>query len=44
MYLKKRKFIEANASNCSTCIISGQSSNVLNRDNVRFPWAYPKYK
>ncbi|OYD58311.1 ribonucleotide-diphosphate reductase subunit beta [Fictibacillus aquaticus] len=32
------------APNASTGIINGSSSNVLNWDDVRYPWAYPLYK
>lgn len=32
------------APNRSTAIINGRSSNVLNWDDVAYPWAYPKYK
>ncbi|MRH43682.1 ribonucleotide-diphosphate reductase subunit beta [Aquibacillus halophilus] len=42
--LNKRKLMDKDAPNKSTGIINGQSSNVLNWDDVRFPWAYPKYK
>lgn len=42
--LTKRKLMDAGAPNASTAIINGESSNVLNWDDVRFSWAYPKYK
>lgn len=40
----KRKIMDENAPNKSTAIINGESSNVLNWDDVRFSWAFPKYK
>ncbi|WP_175988526.1 ribonucleotide-diphosphate reductase subunit beta [Bacillus sp. Marseille-Q1617] len=42
--LNKRELLDAAAPNKSTSIINGKSSNVLNWDDVRFNWAYPKYK
>ena len=42
--MKKRKLYDPIAPNASTGIINGQSSNVLNWDDCRFPWAYPLYK
>ncbi|MFC4322466.1 ribonucleotide-diphosphate reductase subunit beta [Litchfieldia salsa] len=42
--LEKRKIIDTEAPNKSTGIINGQSSNILNWDDVRYSWAYPKYK
>jgi ribonucleoside-diphosphate reductase beta chain len=42
--LAKRILVDVGAPNASTGIINGQSSNILNWDDVRFPWAYPKYK
>ncbi|MED4073573.1 ribonucleotide-diphosphate reductase subunit beta [Priestia endophytica] len=42
--LKKRDIMDRQAPNRSTSIINGESSNVLNWDDVRFSWAYPKYK
>lgn len=36
--------MDETAPNRSTGIINGESSNVLNWDDVRFAWAYPKYK
>lgn len=44
MKLKKREIIDHSAPNRSTGIINGRSSNILNWDDVRFSWAYPKYK
>jgi ribonucleoside-diphosphate reductase beta chain len=42
--LKKRELINREAPNRSTKIVNGESSNILNWDDVRFSWAYPKYK
>jgi ribonucleoside-diphosphate reductase beta chain len=42
--LNKRELLDAGSPNKSTSIINGRSSNVLNWDDVRFSWAYPKYK
>jgi ribonucleoside-diphosphate reductase beta chain len=42
--VSKRTLMDKTAPNRSTGIINGKSSNVLNWDDVRFPWAYPKYK
>jgi ribonucleoside-diphosphate reductase beta chain len=42
--VKKRILMDPNAPNRSTGIVNGESSNVLNWDDVRFSWAYPKYK
>ncbi|MBX9974878.1 ribonucleotide-diphosphate reductase subunit beta [Cytobacillus firmus] len=42
--LKKRPIINESAPNKSTSIINGECSNILNWDDVRFSWAYPKYK
>lgn len=42
--LKKRLIINQSAPNKSTSIINGECSNILNWDDVRFAWAYPKYK
>ncbi|OEH93114.1 ribonucleotide-diphosphate reductase subunit beta [Bacillus solimangrovi] len=42
--IQKRMLIDTEAPNRSTGIINGQSSNILNWDDVRFSWAYPKYK
>ncbi|MFG6120566.1 ribonucleotide-diphosphate reductase subunit beta [Thalassobacillus sp. B23F22_16] len=44
MKLQERKLVDHEAPNASTGIINGNSSNVLNWDDVRFPWAYPMYK
>jgi len=42
--LLERKMYDVTAPNASTGIINGQSSNVLNWDDVRYKWAYPLYK
>ncbi|WWA32383.1 ribonucleotide-diphosphate reductase subunit beta [Shouchella rhizosphaerae] len=42
--INKRHIMDAEAPNKSTAIINGLSSNVLNWDDVRYSWAYPKYK
>ncbi|MFX3672991.1 MAG: ribonucleotide-diphosphate reductase subunit beta [Paenisporosarcina sp.] len=42
--IEKRKLMDKHAPNRSTGIVNGASSNVLNWDDVRFSWAYPKYK
>ncbi|MGM7703125.1 ribonucleotide-diphosphate reductase subunit beta [Pseudalkalibacillus sp. Hm43] len=42
--LKERKLYVPDAPNASTGILNGQSSNVLNWDDVRYSWAYPLYK
>ena len=42
--LNKRKLYDVNAPNASNGIINGNSSNILNWDDVRFSWAYPMYK
>lgn len=44
MQVTKRKIMDKEAPNRSTSIVNGQSSNILNWDDVRFSWAYPKYK
>ncbi|KKB33825.1 ribonucleotide-diphosphate reductase subunit beta [Bacillus thermotolerans] len=44
MKLEKRKLVDVDAPNRSTGILNGRSSNILNWDDVRFSWAYPKYK
>jgi ribonucleoside-diphosphate reductase beta chain len=44
MELQKRKLYDTTAPNRSTGIINGESSNVLNWDDVAFPWAYGLYK
>ncbi|NGY78493.1 ribonucleotide-diphosphate reductase subunit beta [Bacillus megaterium] len=40
----KRELMNETAPNRSTGIINGKSSNILNWDDVRFSWAFPKYK
>lgn len=42
--LAKRVIMDPEAPNRSTAIVNGRSSNVLNWDDVAYPWAYPKYK
>ncbi|WP_050179771.1 ribonucleotide-diphosphate reductase subunit beta [Domibacillus robiginosus] len=42
--IEKRKLMDKEAPNRSTAIVNGRSSNVLNWDDVKFDWAYPKYK
>lgn len=42
--MKKRRLYDWEAPNRSTAIINGRSSNVLNWDDCRFPWAYKFYK
>jgi len=42
--LEKRSIMDVSAPNKSTGIVNGKSSNILNWDDVRYPWAYPKYK
>lgn len=44
MELKKRKLYDLNAPNKSTAIINGESSNILNWDDIKFPWARKKWK
>jgi ribonucleoside-diphosphate reductase beta chain len=44
IHIEKRKLIDPNAPNRSTSIINGESSNILNWDDVRLSWTYPKYK
>lgn len=44
MTMQKREIMNVNAPNRSTGIINGESSNILNWDDVAFPWVYPKYK
>lgn len=39
-----RTIMDKEAPNRSTSIVNGRSSNILNWDDVRFGWAYPKYK
>jgi ribonucleoside-diphosphate reductase beta chain len=42
--LTKRIIMDPEAPNRSTRIINGKSSNVLNWDDIAYPWAYAKYK
>ncbi len=42
--VEKRPIINKTAPNRSTAILNGECSNILNWDDVRFSWAYPKYK
>ncbi|WP_335868908.1 ribonucleotide-diphosphate reductase subunit beta [Bacillus sp. 2205SS5-2] len=42
--IKRRVLMDTDAPNRSTSILNGSSSNVLNWDDVRYNWAYPKYK
>ncbi|MYL39921.1 ribonucleotide-diphosphate reductase subunit beta [Halobacillus litoralis] len=42
--LNKRKLVDHEAPNASTGIVNGRSSNILNWDDTRYPWAYPMYK
>ncbi|WP_078414119.1 ribonucleotide-diphosphate reductase subunit beta [Priestia abyssalis] len=42
--LIKRTLMDEHAPNRATSIINGRSSNILNWDDVRYSWAYPKYK
>lgn len=42
--LTKRVLMDPEAPNRSTAIVNGKNSNVLNWDDVAYPWAYPKYK
>lgn len=42
--MKKRELMNETAPNRATAIINGESSNILNWDDVRFSWAFPKYK
>ncbi|MDQ0245996.1 ribonucleotide reductase beta subunit family protein with ferritin-like domain [Bacillus fengqiuensis] len=42
--LIKRTLMDEQAPNRATSIINGRSSNILNWDDVRYSWAYPKYK
>ena len=39
-----RTIMNKNAPNRSTGIVNGESSNILNWDDVRYSWAFPKYK
>lgn len=42
--LQQRILMDKQAPNRSTAIVNGRSSNVLNWDDVRFGWAFTKYK
>ncbi|HEO8419217.1 ribonucleotide-diphosphate reductase subunit beta [Niallia sp. FSL W8-0635] len=42
--VKKRPIMNKQAPNKSTAIINGECSNILNWDDVRYQWAFPKYK
>jgi ribonucleoside-diphosphate reductase beta chain len=42
--ITKRNIMDPTAPNRSTAIVNGRSSNILNWDDVRFKWAFPKYK
>ncbi|HZG61649.1 MAG TPA: ribonucleotide-diphosphate reductase subunit beta [Anoxybacillus sp.] len=42
--LTKRVIMDPKAPNRSTRIINGKSSNVLNWDDIAYPWAFAKYK
>lgn len=42
--LQKRVIMDKDAPNRSTGIINGRSSNILDWDDTRYAWAYPKYK
>ncbi len=42
--IHKRPIMNKTAPNRATAIINGECSNILNWDDVRFSWAYPKYK
>lgn len=42
--IHKRKLVDYEAPNASTGMINGRSSNILNWDDTRYPWAYPMYK
>ncbi|MBA2871959.1 ribonucleoside-diphosphate reductase beta chain [Anoxybacillus calidus] len=42
--LTKRVIMDPEAPNRSTRIINGKSSNVLNWDDIAYPWAFAKYK
>ncbi|WP_042352544.1 ribonucleotide-diphosphate reductase subunit beta [Bacillus massiliigorillae] len=39
-----RTIMNKTAPNRATAIVNGTCSNILNWDDVRFKWAYPKYK
>src|SRR5689334_7124847 len=42
--ISKRKLYNVDAPNRSTGMINGLSSNVLNWDDVRYGWAFKRYK
>ncbi|GGJ80532.1 ribonucleoside-diphosphate reductase beta chain [Anoxybacillus voinovskiensis] len=42
--LMRRPIMDVEAPNRSTRIINGKCSNVLNWDDIAYPWAYAKYK
>lgn len=42
--LQKRKLYDTDAPNKSTKIVNGESSNILNWNDIRFPWASTTYK
>lgn len=42
--IHKRPIMNKKAPNRATAVINGTCSNILNWDDVRFNWAYPKYK
>lgn len=42
--LQKRVIMDKDAPNRSTGIVNGRSSNILDWDDTRYSWAYPKYK
>ncbi|AZB42165.1 ribonucleotide-diphosphate reductase subunit beta [Bacillus sp. FJAT-42376] len=42
--LSQRTIMDPDAPNRSTALINGRSSNILNWDDVAYPWAYSKYK
>jgi ribonucleoside-diphosphate reductase beta chain len=42
--LQPRKLMDPSAPNASTGVVNGHSSNVLNWNDTRYPWAYPMYK
>lgn len=44
MVLQRRVLLDETAPNRSTGIINGKSSNVLNWDDVRYPWANKMYR
>lgn len=44
MKVTKRPIMNQTAPNRSTSIINGECSNILNWDDIQYPWAFPKYK